>query len=239
MNDPSAPCLRRLTRPDGTVLRGLAAGAGPTVLLLHAGGERSRVWDPVVSSLVAAGYRCVAFDLRGHGDSGGQARTVAPCAADIAAMVRAEQSGCVVVGASLGGLAAIVALADAEVRGRVAGLVLVDAVSTMNPERVLEFLTTTIDHSPYTELVEDLLARIPQLGRATDVLDVPILLIRADGKSPIDDDDVDRFVRLAPHTTVVPIEGARHLVARDRPEDLAEIIARWPPLALQRYLRHN
>lgn len=237
MNDSMTRDLRQIERPDGTILRGQAVGSGPTVLLLHAGGERSHVWEPVVGRLVTAGYRCVAFDLRGHGDSGGSARSTAMCAADVAAMVRTELSGCIVVGASLGGLAALVALEDTEVRARVGGLVLVDVVPTMNPARVLEFLTATTTHGPYAEIVDDVLAHMPQLRRAADVLDVPVLLVRADGRTPVADDDVEGFLRLAPHATVIQILGAGHLVARERPEDLAEIIARWPPLALQRYLR--
>ncbi|MFD4352137.1 alpha/beta fold hydrolase [Nocardia sp. NPDC058518] len=237
MNEPMTPCLRQLERPDGAILRGRAVGTGPTVLLLHAGGERSEVWDPVVGSLVAAGYRCVTFDLRGHGDSGGSARSTAMCAADIAAMVRTELSGCIVVGASLGGVAALIALEDAEVRARVGGLVLVDVVPTMDPDRVLEFLTATTAYGRYAEIVDDVLAHVPQLRRAAEVLDVPVLLVRADGRTPVADDDVAGFLQLAPHARVIQILGAGHLVARDCPEDLAETIARWPPLALQRYLR--
>ncbi len=40
-------------------------GDGPTVLLIHATGFHSRVWDQVVAEL--PGYDCWAFDMRGHG----------------------------------------------------------------------------------------------------------------------------------------------------------------------------
>jgi len=123
------------------VLRGEESGAGPAVLLLHAGGERRQVWRPVAELLVADGFRCVAYDQRGHGDGGGSVDALAACADDVAAMVRAEPSGCVIVGASLGGLAAVAALADPAVRARVAGLVLVDVVPCLNPDRVRGFLS--------------------------------------------------------------------------------------------------
>ena len=42
-------------------------GMGPTLLLIHATGFHSRVWDQVVSHL--PGYDCWAFDMRGHGRS--------------------------------------------------------------------------------------------------------------------------------------------------------------------------
>ncbi|GEM33228.1 hypothetical protein NN3_42350 [Nocardia neocaledoniensis NBRC 108232] len=229
MNDPGTPHGRQLDRPDGATLRGQVRGAGPNVLLLHAGGERRQVWEPVVDRLAAEGFRCIAFDLRGHGQSGGSARSVTTCAADIAAMIRDEPPGCVVVGASLGGLAALAALADAEVRARVAGLVLVDVVPTMDPVRVREFLSGAPDFGSYVEIVEDVLDRIPQLEQAAVALEVPVLLVRAGERTPVTEDYVDEFVRLVPHADVHRIAGAGHLVARERPGELAEVIVGWLP----------
>src|SRR5437588_12383334 len=60
----------RLSSGDA-VLVGTEIGDGHSVMFLHAGGERRQVWDPVSKVLAQAGYRCVAFDQRGHGDSGG------------------------------------------------------------------------------------------------------------------------------------------------------------------------
>src|SRR5690349_7967424 len=89
------------------VLQGTATGSGPTVLLLHAGGEERSVWTPVSAVLNQRDLRTVAYDLRGHGASSGQATTLAEIAADVAAMIHREPAPVVVVGASLGGLAAI------------------------------------------------------------------------------------------------------------------------------------
>lgn len=44
-------------------------GAGPTIVLLHAGVADHRAWDAVVPQLVAAGYRAIAYDTRGFGES--------------------------------------------------------------------------------------------------------------------------------------------------------------------------
>ncbi|RZQ63021.1 alpha/beta fold hydrolase [Amycolatopsis suaedae] len=216
---------RRLVRP-GAVLRGEERGAGPTLLLLHAGGERRRVWTPVTDVLVPAGFRCVAFDQRGHGDSDGSPRRFGPCAGDVAAMVRAEPAGCVVVGASLGGLAAIGALADPEVRSRVAGLVLVDVVPGVDPTRVRDFLARQGLSGVYSELVEDILAQVSRLRRITAELGLPILLVRGGAGSPVTDEDVEDLRCLAPHVTVSRVPGAGHLVARDQPVALAETICR-------------
>jgi pimeloyl-ACP methyl ester carboxylesterase len=230
---------RRITRPDA-VLRGQEAGAGPAVLLLHAGGERRRVWTPVIEILVDAGFRCVAFDQRGHGDSDGSPRALAACADDVAAMLGAEPPGCVVVGASLGGLAAIAALEDPAVRARVAGLVLVDVVPDLQPDRVRRFLAAGGLLDTHAELVDDILAQVPRLRRSTARLDRPVLLVRGGSGSPVTDDDVDRLLRRVPHAEVTRIPAAGHLVARDQPVALAGTIAavtaEWPALALLREL---
>ncbi|SFW88868.1 alpha/beta fold hydrolase [Amycolatopsis australiensis] len=239
MPEPGHARPRRITRPDA-VLRGHETGAGPAVLLLHAGGERRRVWTPVIEVLVEAGFRCVAFDLRGHGDSSGSARALAPCADDVAAMLHVEPPGCVVVGASLGGLAAVAALADPAVRARVAGLVLVDVVPDLDPGRVRGFLAAGGLLDEHAELVGDILAHVPRLRRVTTQLEQPVLLVRGGTGSPVTDDDAGRLLRQAPHAEVTRIRGAGHLVARDQPVALAGTIAaattEWPALALLRDL---
>jgi 3-oxoadipate enol-lactonase len=44
-------------------------GAGPPIVLLHAGIADQRAWDPMIPGLVAAGYRAVRYDGRGSGRS--------------------------------------------------------------------------------------------------------------------------------------------------------------------------
>jgi pimeloyl-ACP methyl ester carboxylesterase len=239
MIDLTVPRARRIARPDA-VLRGEEVGAGPTVLLLHAGGERRQVWSPVIDVLVDAGFRCVAFDQRGHGESDGSPQALAPHADDVAAMLQAEPPGCVLVGASLGGLAAIAALGDPTVQIRVAGLVLVDVVPNLDPRRVRHFLAARGLLEAYADLVDDILAQVPRLRQVTAELDLPVLVVRGGRGSPLTGDDVDQLLRLAPHATVTRIFDAGHLVARDQPVALAETITAiataWPALALLRDL---
>jgi pimeloyl-ACP methyl ester carboxylesterase len=46
-----------------------SSGAGPAVLLLHGFPDSCSLWDAMTPALVAAGYRVLAPDLRGFGDS--------------------------------------------------------------------------------------------------------------------------------------------------------------------------
>ncbi|MGE5274970.1 MAG: alpha/beta fold hydrolase [Verrucomicrobiota bacterium] len=74
-----------------------------TVLLLHAGIADSRMWEPQVVVLEAAGYRVIAPDLRGYGD-----RRLEPAPFSHVRDVEAALDGpAAVVGCSLGGRVAL------------------------------------------------------------------------------------------------------------------------------------
>jgi (E)-2-((N-methylformamido)methylene)succinate hydrolase len=59
---------RTLRLSDGTHVRVVEAGTGPTLLLLHGVGLRAEVWEPQIAAL-SASHRVVAADLPGHGAS--------------------------------------------------------------------------------------------------------------------------------------------------------------------------
>lgn len=207
------------------MLRGTAQGTGPTVLLLHAGGEDRRVWAPVTAELVSRGLRAVAYDLRGHGESSGTATILPPLAEDVAAMIGPEPAPVVVVGASLGGLTAIAALADPATQGHVAALILVDVVPDPAPARVRTWLDEHGLRPRWPQLVDDLLDRGSQLLATAATIHLPILLVRGGTRSPLDDADVARLLQANPRVTVTRVADAGHLVARDAPLELARIIA--------------
>ena len=109
---------------------------GPAVLLLHGGGQTRHAWRKTAARLAENGWTAYALDQRGHGDSewvADGAYAFADFAADAAAVADAlaARSGerPAVVGASLGGIAALLAEGEAEKSGRgsiFAQLVLVD-----------------------------------------------------------------------------------------------------------------
>ncbi len=129
---------------DGLVLRDEAFGAAhaPPALLLHGGGQTHHAWKGSAESLAAAGWRAVAMDLRGHGDSDwapdGDYR-FDRYADDLLDMAGALLARPVVVGASLGGMAILMAAARAAAFP-FAACVLVDITPRVRPEGVAEIL---------------------------------------------------------------------------------------------------
>ena len=117
-------------------------GVGRPVLLLHGGGQTRHAWSRTARRLAHAGWHAVALDQRGHGDSAwvaDGAYAFPDFAADAAAVARqiAEEQGRipVAIGASLGGIAALLALGEPG-EPVFAGLILVDVVPKMNPRGV-------------------------------------------------------------------------------------------------------
>jgi len=211
-----------LTRPDGRLYFD-SLGSGPDVLLLHAGGERRRVWHPVMERLAHDGFRATAYDQRGHGESiEGRAFPLPAYGEDTVDMIE-QLTMPVVVGASLGGFAGLSALADAAVEARVAGLVLVDVFPDPDPERTRRFLSPLgMDTSP---LVADILGRRDRLREITRGLCLPILAIRAGQRTGLADPDADRFRELAPHAQIVSVANSGHLIAKEKPDELAALLS--------------
>ena len=82
-------------------------GAGPLVVLLHAGITDMRLWDHTITALQDAGFTVLRYDLRGCGQSTTRAVPFSH-ADDLAAVLAAREAGGVVlVGCSLGAYAAL------------------------------------------------------------------------------------------------------------------------------------
>jgi pimeloyl-ACP methyl ester carboxylesterase len=81
------------------------AGEGRPLVLVHGITESRRTWDPLVAPLIAAGYRLIAVDLRGHGASSHVAPyDLTTMAGDLGAVLATEgHDDALLVGHSLGG----------------------------------------------------------------------------------------------------------------------------------------
>lgn len=207
-------------------LVGEILGHGPTVVLLHAGGEHRHVWRRIVNTLEIAGYRVVILDLRGHGDScAPSAPTFGEHVNDARFLVHWLDCDAVLVGASLGGLLALQCAAEAalaECAPSIAGLVLVDVVPDPNPERARAGLANILPpQSPKWSLVNDILSRADELRAAARAVAQPTLLVRASESFSMQADDTRRLRTLVPQLEEVVIENCGHLVAQQRPHELS------------------
>jgi len=136
----------------------LGSGDAPTVLLAHGGGQTKRAWARTMADLASAGYRAVALDLRGHGDSGWsleRAYRVSDFGNDLLCVADALGTRPHVVGASLGGLSAIAA--EGNLRpGSFKSLTLVDIVPKMDPggvARIMGFMQKHL-HEGFSSIEE-------------------------------------------------------------------------------------
>lgn len=125
---------------DGLALKAAASGPadGAPVLLVHGGGQTRRAWRRAAEAIAAEGYRAIALDLRGHGestwcDSGNY--TLGHFARDIVAVTGQIKGRLHYVGASLGGLSGLLAEGDIN-PGGFASLTLVDITPNMSPDGV-------------------------------------------------------------------------------------------------------
>ncbi len=119
----------------GHLIAALTEGpeSGMPVLLAHGGGQTKRAWKRVTAMLAATGFRTIALDLRGHGESAWAADgayDILDFAQDLVAIAGALDQAPALIGASLGGLAGI--MAEGRVApGSFASLTLVDITPKM------------------------------------------------------------------------------------------------------------
>ncbi|MEU9243630.1 alpha/beta hydrolase [Streptomyces sp. NPDC048385] len=99
---------------EGGTLAYEVAGSGPLIVLAHGMGDSRAAYRAVIPSLVAAGHRVAAVDLRGCGESsvGWQAWSRTAIAGDLLALIRHLGGPAVLVGHSISGGAATIAAAQ-------------------------------------------------------------------------------------------------------------------------------
>jgi pimeloyl-ACP methyl ester carboxylesterase len=124
------PTIARLTGAVGNVLvadvfgQDLLGKSGAPVLLLHGGGQTRHAWKATAEKLARAGHTAYALDQRGHGDSDWVETgdysflDFASDAAAVAEQLTARSGGLrpVTIGASLGGIASLLAQGEAQKR---------------------------------------------------------------------------------------------------------------------------
>jgi len=141
----------RFTTDEGLRLVGQreGAGTGPLALLLHGGGQTRHAWNETAVRLTGEGFDVVRYDARGHGDSDwapdGDYR-METHARDLIGVLGALGRPAALVGASMGGVAALIAAATAPALVRALALVdIVPRFAAGGVERIHTFMTAHPD----------------------------------------------------------------------------------------------
>jgi pimeloyl-ACP methyl ester carboxylesterase len=152
---------------------------GQPVLLLHGGGQTRHAWQRTAQHLASKGKRAVTIDIRGHGDSewvqSGNytflhyAEDIREVTADLARRFGERPA---IVGASLGGLASL--LAEARFGPLADAIVLVDIVPQMNPAgvaRVIGFMGSRLEDGfeSLEEAADEIAAYLPNRKRPSSL----------------------------------------------------------------------
>ena len=211
----------------GVVIRGDMRGDpdDPLVLLVHGGGQTRDIWNDAAAALVRAGRQVIALDLRGHGESEWPADGRYEFGAyveDLRAILAQLPSRPVIVGASLGGW--IAAVAVGEDGGHLAsGLILADAPPDLDLSNIRKAAGTLRAASETARGAWD--PRMPErfdledaLGRfkaAAPRIRVPALFVRGALSDITDAASASRIAGQIPAAEYAEIGEAGHLVASD------------------------
>jgi pimeloyl-ACP methyl ester carboxylesterase len=156
---------QRIDAGDGVTLAASVAGARgqPGVILLHGAGQTRHSWRGSVATLGALGYHALAYDARGHGDSDWSDKSdysYERLADDLDAVVRHMDCVPAMIGASMGGMTALHAIARTQAT-RARAVVLVDIAPRVDPrglKRVHDFLNGHRDGFANVEEAADAVA---------------------------------------------------------------------------------
>lgn len=136
---------------------------GPGVLLTHGAGQTRAAWKRAVALLAQAGFHVLALDLRGHGESAwasGSDYALQYFVDDIRAVASTFPQPPALVGASLGGVASLVAVGEGG-PGIASALVLVDVAPRIDPggaDQIRAFMAAAPDGFASVEEAADAVA---------------------------------------------------------------------------------
>ena len=210
-------------------------GSGPPVVLIHGFPLCRRMWEPQVGVLTAAGYRTVACDLRGFGDSeaSGSGVSMDLLADDVAALLdHMEIERAVIGGMSMGGyvllnllnrhpqrasaaLFMVTRAAADDEPGKMRRTALAGEVAAGRPEAVTEAFEAILFAEDVSSTRPDLVARVGawMASTAPEALAGGLLAMR-DRKDYVDllgNFNVPSLVIGAERDRAVPLEHSRIL----------------------------
>lgn len=162
---------------DGVVLAGDRYEAAPedgVAVLLHGGGQTRHSWRSTAGDLSTCSWTAVTLDLRGHGNSGWASDgnySLDAFVEDLVVAVDQLRVEPVLVGASLGGITALIGVGERRVSA--SGLVLVDIaprVEAPGVDRIQRFMSARPEgYADLEEVADAVAAYNPHRPRPTNL----------------------------------------------------------------------
>lgn len=234
---PPLPPGGAMLEHDGASIWYAAWGAGPPVVLLHGGLGNAGNWGGQIGPLLAAGYRAVVMDSRGHGRSTRDSRPFSYeiMAGDVLAVMDALGIGrAAIIGWSDGACTGLVLARRAPERA--AGILYF--ACNMDPSGTLPFeMTTAIGHcisrhrkdyaalSATPDAFDDFSAALGLMQRtqpdwsAADLarLAVPVAIVQAEHDEFIRREHAEYLAQTIPGATFTLLQGVSHFAPLQRP----------------------
>lgn len=158
--------VRQYSGAGGMTLAADVGGdpAHSSIILMHGGGQTRYSWGRAARELVRMGYHVISLDLRGHGESAWATDgdySMDAFVADLRAVIATLAKPPALVGASLGGITALLAIGES-VTPIARALVLVDVVPRIEPaggEAIVNFMRANPEGFSSIEEAADAVAR--------------------------------------------------------------------------------
>jgi pimeloyl-ACP methyl ester carboxylesterase len=218
---------RRLTAVDGASIYVVEDGEGPPIVFSHGVTNSIRTWFHQLDELPRAGFRAIAYDHRGHGNSvlGSSGHSLENLALDLRTVIEElDVRGAVLVGHSMGGVAvqAFVTQFPEIAAERVSGIVLLSTLAK----------TPLGSHSTRTKArIEKITNRAPDMSWLWSSPNLGFLLARLGFGSDPQPSHVElvrqMLMECPPETR---LEAPRALIGLDLTEELPGI--RMPTLVI-------
>jgi pimeloyl-ACP methyl ester carboxylesterase len=215
-------------RCEGQDLAAWEWGRGPTVLLAHGWGSGAVRFRDLIATLTGAGFRVVAHDAPAHGRSTGQRATLPEFARALRAVADRAGDLHAVLGHSLGGTAACVAIRD--------GLQVRRLVIAASPADVQRHSENFADHLRIPAAARAIMWRNleARLGAGWDELYIPgfapailvptlVIHDRSDAEVPFS--QAEALAGAFPHARLLATSGFGHRALLADPAVVRETIA--------------
>ncbi|NBB18936.1 alpha/beta fold hydrolase [Runella sp. CRIBMP] len=165
--------IRFETEPDFFIhAEGWGDASAPPILLLHGGGQTHHSWGDTAQRLAERGWYAITYDARGHGNSSWSSKgayLVDALVSDLKAIIHQVGGKPAIIGASMGGITALV-LEGESAESLTSAIILVDIAPKAEQkgiERIFAFMSSHLESgfASLEEAADAVASYLPQRSR--------------------------------------------------------------------------